>query len=37
VPASTSSCTPIPRPASTSLTPRRYSAQIMCAIKTLVG
>ena len=26
-----------PRPACTSLTPSRYSAQIMCAIKTLVG
>lgn len=27
----------IPRPACTSLTPSRHSAQIMCAIKTLVG
>jgi hypothetical protein len=36
-PASTTSCTPIPRPACTSLTPSRHSAQIMCAIKTLVG
>jgi hypothetical protein len=36
-PASTTSCTPIPRPACTSLTPSRRSAQIMCAIKTLVG
>ena len=36
MPASTTSCTPIPRPACTSLTPSRHSAQIMCAIKTLV-
>ena len=36
-PASTTSCTPIPRPACTSLTPSGHSAQIMCAIKTLVG
>ena len=37
MPASTTSCTPIPRPACTSLTPSRHSAPIMCAIKTLVG